>query len=150
MGHTYSNVMCHVVFSTKNRKPMLDSAAMPELARVVGGILRRRGGKLLAMNGTENHVHLLAVFPPKLSISDHVRDIKAVSSGWMHEKFLRADGFAWQIGYSVFSVSKSNASAVERYIAGQAEHHRRRSFEQELIALLKKHGLEYDTKYVFD
>jgi REP element-mobilizing transposase RayT len=150
MSHTYTTLMCHGVFSTKHRAALLKSEMMPELVKVVGGIVRDRDGKLLAMNGTSNHVHLLMIFHPKLALSDLFRDIKAVSSNWVHEKFPGSTGFGWQEGYGAFSVSRSNATKVEAYIANQEEHHRTQTFEEELIALLERHGVVYDKRYVFD
>ncbi len=150
MAHTYSNLMYHGVFSTKHRVKLISPEIMPELVRVVGGIIRDREGKLLAMNGPADHVHLLAIFRPKLAVADMFRDIKAVSSDWVHERFAEMGEFAWQTGYSCFSVSRSNAERVERYIAGQETHHRRQTFEEELIALLDRHGVEYDRRYIFD
>lgn len=149
MGHTYANVMVHGVFSTKHRRPFLTNEIMPELVKVIGGIIRKRDGKLLAMNGTENHVHLLGVLHPKHAISEQFRDIKAISSNWIHERFPALKDFAWQTGYAAFSVSRSNAAQVQAYIAGQAEHHRGRTFEEEFAALLQRHGIEYDQEYVF-
>jgi len=150
MGHTYANVMIHGVFSTRGRRPMLNAPAMPELAKVIGGILRKRQGKLLALNGPDNHVHLLGIFHPKHALSDQFRDIKAISSRWVRERPGGPASFAWQTGYAAFSVSRSNAAQVESYIAGQAEHHRRQTFEEELVALLKRHGIDYDPRYTFD
>jgi REP element-mobilizing transposase RayT len=150
MGHAYTTLMYHGVFSTKHRIEMIKPEIIPELARVAGGIVRDRDGRLLAMNGTANHVHLLAVFHPKHAVSDLFRDIKAISSGWIHRRFPALRHFAWQSGFSAFTVSRSREGKVEAYIAGQAEHHRKQTFEQELIALLQRHGIEYDERYVFD
>jgi REP element-mobilizing transposase RayT len=150
MGHTYASVIVHGIFSTKERRPFLQADMMAELARVVGGIIRDRGGALLAFNGMPDHVHLLAVLHPKQAIADQFRDIKAVSSKWIHQRFPELSAFAWQTGYGAFSVSKSNAPEVEKYIARQVEHHRRRTFEEEFVALLKRHGIEYDPRYAFD
>ena len=150
MGHTYTNLMVHGVFSTKHRQPLLSAEIMPELIKVVGGILRKRDSKLLAMNGMEDHVHLLAIFHPARSTSELFRDMKAVSSNWIHETFPDMADFAWQTGYGAFSVSKSSASQVEQYIASQREHHRQQTFEEEFVALLDRHGIEYDPRYVFD
>ena len=129
---------------------MLAPDLMPELAKVVGGIVREREGKLLAMGGTHNHVHVLCIFHPKHAVSDVFRDIKAIASDWVHRKFPDLKNFAWQEGYSAFSVSQSSATRVRNYIASQAEHHRRQTFEEELAALLKRHGIEYDPRHAFD
>jgi len=94
----------------------------------------------------EDHIHLLLQFPATIVIADAIRDIKANSSGWMSREIGR---FAWQQGYSGFGVSKSNIAAVVRYIQNQERHHKRMTFEEEFIALLKKHGIEYDSRNVF-
>jgi REP element-mobilizing transposase RayT len=150
MGQAYSKLMVHGVFSTRLRRPLIVPELMPELVRVVGGIIRKKDGKLLAMNGTADHVHLLAIFRPKHAVSDMFRDIKAVSCDWVHSRGPAHRSFAWQGGYSVFSVSKSAGARVEKYIARQVEHHKRKTFEEELIAFLEKHEIEYDRRYVFD
>ena len=90
------------------------------------------------------------MFPASRAISDQLRDIKAISSGWVHDKFPDLADFAWQSGYAAFSVSRSNVASVERYIADQPSHHQKRTFEEEFIALLDRHGIEYDRRYVFD
>lgn len=150
MGHTYVELLYHTVFSTKHRRALLGVEMMPELARIIGGIIRKRDGKLLAMNGTDNHVHMLSFFHPKRAVSDLVRDVKAISSNWIHERFADRRDFAWQSGFAAFTVSKSNANVVQVYVENQAEHHRAQTFEEELIALLERHGIEYDKRYVFD
>ena len=150
MAHTYTNLMYHGVFSTKHRRDLLTPDLMAELAKVVGGIIRDRDGKLLAMGGIPNHVHLLSIFHPKHAVSDVFRDIKAVSSNWIHRRFSGLRDFAWQEGYGAFSVSRSNVGNVEQYISRQAEHHRRRTFQEELIVLLERHGIDYDRRHVFD
>ena len=150
MGHTYTTLMIHGVFSTKGRGELITPDLLPELVKVVGGIVRDLDGKLLALNGPANHVHLLAVCHPKHALSDVFRDIKSISTDWIHAKFPALKDFAWQTGYSAFSVSPSNAEKVKAYIAGQQKHHRKQTFEDELIALLECHGIEYDRRYVFD
>ncbi|MBZ5507594.1 MAG: transposase [Acidobacteriia bacterium] len=99
-----------------------------------------------SIGGMEDHIHLLLQFPPTLMIADAIRDIKSNSSGWMSREIGR---FAWQQGYGGFGVSKSNIAAVVRYIQNQERHHRKMTFEEEFIALLEKHGIEYDRQYVF-
>ena len=150
MGQTYTSLTYHVVFSTKQRRASIGADLLPRLVQYVGGIIRKRDGKLLAMNGPEDHVHLLAILVPKMALSDQVRDIKAVSSGWIHESFPELKTFAWQAGYSAFSVGKANLDGVSRYIEGQQEHHRNVSFEEELISMLERAGIEYDQRYLFD
>jgi REP element-mobilizing transposase RayT len=102
--------------------------------------------ELLAIGGTANHLHILIALSPKRSLSDTIRDLKANSSRWMSEK---GSAFAWQEGFGAFSVSPSQTEAVKRYIRSQAEHHKKRNFEQEFLLLLKKSGVDYDPRYVF-
>ena len=149
MAQTFAKLSYHGVFSTKNRAAMLTEQIMPELVKGVGGIIRDRDGKLLAMNGTDNHVHLLAMFHPKRAVSDMFRDIKSVATDWIHATFPTHASFAWQDGYGVFSVSESGIERVMAYIENQPQHHRSTSFEDELLALLERHGIDYDSRYVF-
>jgi len=110
------------------------------------GIAKNLGIETLALGGIANHVHILLALPPTKSLSDAVRDLKANSSRWMREK---GHNFAWQSGFGAFSVSPSQAPLVKAYIRDQAKHHRRRSFEDEFLALLKKSGIAFDPKWVF-
>ena len=150
MAQTFATCAYHGVFSTKGRAPLLAPGILPELARVIDGIIRERDGKLLGFGGTENHVHLLALLRPKRAVSDMFRDVKSISSDWIHTKGPLYRSFAWQSGYGVFSVSESAVQRVMTYIEGQPEHHRTTTFEDELLALLERHGIEYDRQYVFD
>jgi len=150
MAQTLSKLAYHGVFSTKNRVAMLTEQIAPELTKVIGGIIRDRDGRLLAMNGTANHVHLLAIFHPKRPVSDMFRDIKSISTDWLHGKFPEHRSFAWQSGYGVFSVSESAIPRVITYIESQPQHHQETSFEDELLALLQRHGIDYDPRYVLD
>jgi REP element-mobilizing transposase RayT len=111
------------------------------------GIARNSGNQILSINAVEDHLHLLWELSPTCSLSDATRILKTNASKWIHETLQRP--FAWQTGYGAFSVSRSNVSAVANYIERQAEHHRRRTYEEEFIELLVKHGLDYDSKYLF-
>jgi len=93
---------------------------------------------------------MLATLPPKLAVADALRDLKTNSSRWVHEQWPSRRAFAWQTGYSAFSVSESNAEAVAAYIEGQGEHHRKVTFQQEYLAFLTRHGIEYDQRHVWD
>ena len=150
MAQTFANLTYHGVFSTKARRPMLTEDIWPDLVKVVGGIIRDRDGKLLAMNGTADHVHLMASFHQSRTVADMFRDIKAISSDWIHSSFAAMRSFAWQSVYGVFSVSRSMARKVSEYIDSQREHHRTVRFEEELVALLERHGIDYDSRYIFD
>ncbi len=147
MGHTYTNILLHVVFSTKNRAPLITDGLRPELLAYLGGAVRDLGGTALLVNGTTDHVHGLLRLPSDLTIAECVRKVKANSSGWAHRTSDPA--FAWQTGYAAFSVSESRASSVIAYIRTQQQHHQRHSFQDELRALLKKHGIAIDERYAW-
>jgi REP element-mobilizing transposase RayT len=148
MPETFTNLVYHIVFSTKNRQPLITEAYQPRLYDYIGGTVRGLGGISLALNGTEDHVHLLAKLRPDKSVSDVLRDLKAGASGWMHDIFPEMVDFSWQRGYGAFSVSESNVYAVSRYIANQKEHHQKQSFRDEFIEFLKANGIEYDERYL--
>jgi putative transposase len=150
MAHTFTKLLYHCVFSTKQRRPFLTADVMERLVPFVGGIIRERSGKLLAMNGPADHVHLLAILPARRAVSDVLRDVKAGSSGWIHDTFPDVRDFAWQEGYGAFTVSTSGKRGVMDYIERQQRHHAKMSFMDEFLLLLKKHEVEYDPQYVFD
>jgi REP element-mobilizing transposase RayT len=141
---------CHIIFSTKNRDPLLVPNFAPRLFEYIGGTLREQENPLVAAGGMPDHVHLLVSLNKQTAVADAVRDIKSNSSRWIHDTFPKMRGFAWQAGYGAFAVSYSNISRVKKYIAEQAEHHRVRSFQEEFLAYLKRHGMEYDERYVWD
>jgi len=114
------------------------------------GILRELDGKTSIVNGTPDHVHLLVQLPPALALSDAMRILKTNSSKWVHDRWPVRSKFGWQTGYGAFSVSKSNADAVSRYIADQEEHHRKKTFQAEFLEYLKKHEIEYDERYIWE
>ena len=149
MSHTYSKILLHAVFSTKQRRPLIDDAWSDRLYSYIGGIVRENGANLLRAGGVSDHVHLLLETKTSHAPSDLLRLIKTNSSGWLHDEHL-SPGFAWQTGYGIFSVSRSQQDAVVAYIDGQAEHHRQQSFQDELRALLKRHGIEFDEQYLWD
>jgi putative transposase len=147
MAQTFASLLTHVIFSTKNREPLIAREFQAELWAYLGGIVRNLDGKALVINGTADHVHLLVSLPPTVSVADAVRVIKANSSKWLHQK--RHASFAWQNGYGAFSVSSSAAPEVIEYIRRQEEHHRRMTFQEELVGFLKKHQVEYDKRYIW-
>jgi REP element-mobilizing transposase RayT len=150
MAGTYSQLLFHIVFSTKNRAPWIAPDVASRLYRYMGGIVRAERGVLYDIGGIEDHVHLYLRWRPDGCISDFMRTVKARSSSWVHDAFPALREFAWQEGYSAFSVSKSQEDAVKRYIAGQAEHHQREEFKVELLRMLRLHEIEFDERYVFD
>jgi REP element-mobilizing transposase RayT len=149
MPQSYTSLLYHIVFSTKDRFPFLAPEWRGRLYAYLGGILRERGGDLLEINGTNDHVHLLLRLHQEHTLAQVVRDVKAASSGWIHREFPRLSHFAWQRGYGAFTVSASQLARVRRYIQAQEEHHRRRTFQEEFIALLKAHGIEYDEQHLW-
>lgn len=148
MPQTLTHLLTHVIFSTKDRRAMIDADLKPRLHAYLGGIVREIGGHALAINGMADHVHLLLSLPPKISIAEAVRLMKTNSSKWAHEQAKRRL-FSWQAGYSAFSVSQSAAPRVIRYIQEQERHHRRTPFQEELVRFLKVHGVAYDERYVW-
>jgi REP element-mobilizing transposase RayT len=149
MPNTYTNLLYHIVFSTKDREPTISSDIKGELYRYVGGIIRDEGGVQLEIGGIEDHVHILAKFKPSIAVSDMLRLIKANSSKWANSGKSKRR-FAWQEGFSAFSVSESRVAPVVSYIRNQVKHHQRQSFQDELIALLQRHGVQHDPRYLWD
>ncbi len=147
MPDTYASLHYHFVFGTKNRAPLLADAWRERLWQYIGGIVRSEGGVLERIGGMADHLHLLVSLKQGGALPDLMRAIKANSSKWIHDSFAEMKGFAWQDGYAVFSVSKSQCEAVAQYIETQSEHHKKRSFQEELRVLLDKHGVEYNPAY---
>jgi len=143
MAHTYANNFIHCIFSTKERRPLIAADRMTGLHAYLGGIARSEGFTLIEAGGTANHIHLLFILPAPYSLATAVQKLKGSSSRWMGK------GFAWQEGYGAFSVSPSQVLAVKKYIQNQEQHHHKRSFEEEFVALLKSCGIQYDPQYVF-
>jgi REP-associated tyrosine transposase len=150
MAGTFTRLLYHVVFSTKSRAPFIDPELRTELYPYIEGIIRRQKGWLLSLNGMPDHVHILLRLKPDIAIAELVRHVKGGSSSWIHGQKGLCPEFAWQSGYAAFSVSESKEGTVRSYIGRQETHHRRKTFEEELISLLKKHNIEYDPVHVFD
>jgi REP element-mobilizing transposase RayT len=150
MPGTYSQILLHVVFSTKHRARLIDAELADQLYPYIGGIVRAQKATLYAIGGVEDHVHLYLRWRTDHAIAELMRTIKSRSSKWVHEKFPNHRRFAWQEGYAAFSVSKSQEPAVKQYIATQAEHHKKGDFKSELLRLLRAHGIDFDERYVFD
>jgi putative transposase len=150
MSGTYSQMLFHIVFSTRLREPWITALLAGRLYAYMGGIVRAEKGVLYDIGGVEDHVHMYLRWRPDGNISDLMQVVKSRSSKWMHATFPDLRGFAWQEGYSVFTVSKSQERAVKEYIAGQAEHHLREDFKSELLRMLRLHEVEFDERYVFD
>ena len=145
---SYTSLQYHIVFSTKNNRTFLDEKLLPRLCQYLGGFIRELDGQLLAANGPEDHIHIAVIITPKIAIMDFVRDIKANTSRWIHQTFDNLQDFAWQDGYSAFTVSQSGMKQVTQYICNQNEHHKRMTFREEIIALYKRHNIKYDENYI--
>jgi REP element-mobilizing transposase RayT len=147
---SFTQLTYHVVFATKYRHPTITNAIRERLYEYIGGTIRAKKGHLIEIGGMPDHVHILARLPPSLAVSDVVRDIKANSSKWMNEQPDAAQTFEWQKGYGAFTVSYSQIAIVEEYIRNQEEHHRTRSFQEEYVEFLKRHGIEFRLEYLFE
>jgi REP element-mobilizing transposase RayT len=145
---SYTNLKYHIVFATKDRRPFLAPEVMKRLIEYIGGILRELGGQMLSANGPADHIHLATILNQKLCLMDVVKKIKCNSSAWLHNAFLDLKDFAWQDGYAAFTVSHSAIDQVLEYIANQTDHHKKMTFQEELIGLLDRHGIQYDAKYL--
>ena len=148
MPSTHLSLHFHVVFSTKNREPRIAAEWRERLHGYLGGVARKSGCVPEAIGGVADHVHLLLGLTATARLADVVRDIKAVSSKWIHEE-TGDRAFAWQEGYGAFSVSPSHRETVRSYIASQEEHHRKRTFQEEYLELLNRCGVGYDERYLW-
>jgi REP element-mobilizing transposase RayT len=148
MSDSYTNLLYHIVFSTRERRPLITPECEPRLHEYIGGTIRGLGGISLELNGTEDHVHLLAKLRPDRALSDVLRKLKANATGWMHNVFPEVKDFSWQRGYGAFTVSESNVEEVRNYLRRQKEHHAKISFREEFIQFLKANGIQYDERYV--
>jgi REP element-mobilizing transposase RayT len=144
MSHTYTRLHYHIVFSTKDRQTFIKPDLKPRLHAYMIGIVENLGGIVQAIGGIDDHVHILAFCPPKIALADFIGKIKSNSSGWVHETWPHRASFAWQRGYGAFTVSESNLAEVKLYIENQEEHHKRMTFKEEYVLLLRKHGIIFD------
>jgi putative transposase len=145
---SYNALYHHIVYSTKGRRAMLAEDEMARLCEYTVGVIRNLESVLHIANGPADHIHLVVSIAPTISLADFVRTVKTNSSRWIHEAYPQLHDFAWQDGYAAFTVSYSGLEKVIAYVRGQQEHHRKLSFEEELIQFLKKHEVEYDERYI--
>lgn len=148
MSHTYCCALFHCVFSTRERRKIITPEIQPRLWAYIGGLAREHEMKALGVGGMSDHVHILLSLPSSMPIAKAMREIKSGSSRWMRAN-LAAQEFEWQEGYGAFSIGWTQADTTRAYIARQEEHHRKRDFQAELLAFLKKHHIEYNPRYVF-
>jgi putative transposase len=149
-GMSYVSSYFHCVFSTKERRPLITPALRERLWPFLGGIAHQNKMKAIEIGGVADHVHILLSLPAMLAPAKAMQLIKGGSSKWVHETFPEHRLFAWQEKYGAFSVSVSQLDRIVGYIKGQEEHHRTRTFQEEFLALLKKHRVEYDERYLWD
>ena len=150
MANTYTALHYHLVFSTKRRERWISPDIETRIWQFLGGIARENRMKALCIGGVEDHVHILVSLCATLSVSEAVQRLKGGSSKWVHDTFPEHRSFSWQAGYGAFSVSVSQMKTVVDYINTQAEHHRHKTFQEEFLALLKKHEIDYDERYLWD
>jgi putative transposase len=147
MPRSYASLLTHIVFSTKGRTPSLTGTFAGRLFAYMGGIVKGMGGMPILINGPADHVHLLVSIPAKVAVAELARVVKANSSKWAHNEQAQ---FEWQSGYGAFSVSSSKQEEVREYIAMQQEHHRHVSFQEEYLALLSRHSVNFDEHDAFE
>jgi len=150
MPQSLANILVHVVFSTKNRQPWIQDSHRDDLHGYIGGIVGNLKGHLLKAGSVSDHIHLLIAHPRTCSPADLVQEMKTGSSKWLKTQSDAYADFHWQGGYGMFSISPSHRAAVEAYLANQAEHHRKVTFQEEFRGLLKKYGMSFDERYVWD
>jgi putative transposase len=147
MGHKYPNVLVHLVFSTKNREPLIPPELQPKLHAYISGIGKNKQIPVITVGGTNNHIHALITLPSDVSVSKVVQVLKANSSRWLSEHRIP---FQWQEGYGAFSVSAPSCDAVIAYITNQPAHHAKRSFDDEFASMLRKAGLAFESTELLD
>jgi len=145
----YTKLMYHIVFSTKERRPVIAADARPRIREYMGGIIRNAGGSMLAANGTADHIHIAAIGSPTIAVCKLIQLIKGNSSKWIHDTFPNLQSLYWQESYGAFTVSPSGLAKLLAYVRDQEEHHRTVDFKQEFLALLRKHGVEHDERYIW-
>ena len=150
MPQSLSKVILHIIFSTKDRQPWLDSDVRPRMHGYLATICRNLGAEFVHVSGVADHVHILTTLPRSISQAQLVEQIKKTSSKWIKTLDARYRGFFWQRGYGAFSVSPSQLKSVLQYIDQQQEHHRTRTFQEEYLEVLRRHGIEFDERYVWD
>jgi putative transposase len=148
MGNTFTQIYLQFVFAVQDRYSLINNAWKNELYQYITGIIRNNKHKLIAINGTANHLHVFIGYKPHQLIPDLLRDIKGGSSKWINEKGFVQSKFSWQAGYGVFSYSHSQIDHVVKYILNQEEHHKKKSFREEYIQLLERFDIKYDEQFV--
>ena len=149
MANTYTQIHIHTVFAVTRRQALIDDSWCEELYKYMTGIVQKNEHKLLAINGIEDHIHILIGMRPSQSLSDLMQDVKGSSSKWINERGFTKTRFQWQGGFGAFAYAKSQLPTVIRYIERQKEHHRKIHFLDEYRSLLIEYGVDYDERYIF-
>jgi putative transposase len=150
MSQSLNKIILHIVFSTKNREPWLDVDVRPRMHGYLATICRDLGAEFVHIGGVADHVHIVTTLPRTVSQAQMVEQIKKTSSKWIKARNPRYRAFFWQRGYGAFSVSSSQIAAVLKYVDAQKQHHRTRTFQEEYRNLLRRHGIDFDERYVWD
>ena len=148
MPSTHTSLHVHLIFSTKERVPLISKEWRNRLHSYMGGVVKGLDGVPVAVGGIDDHVHLLVGLKSSHRLDYFLRDLKVDSSEWVHREIGKRI-FSWQKGYGAFSISPSNIEGVKRYILNQEEHHQRKTFQEEYIELLRASGIEYDERYLW-
>jgi len=149
MAQTLVSLLVHIIFSTRNREPLITPEVEPELFAYVGGILKNHESRLLNAGGTTDHVHLLISQSKNVALSSLMKDVKKDSSSWIKSKDRPFRNFHWQDGYGAFTIRHTDTPALNKYLASQKDHHRKRTFKEELIAFLDEYGMKYNERYLW-
>jgi REP element-mobilizing transposase RayT len=149
MANTYTQIHIQVIFAVQNRHCLIQKQWKKELYQYISGVIQNNGHKLLQINGMPDHIHILLGFRPSQSLSNLMKMVKHDSSGWINQKHFIVDRFSWQSGYGAFSYSKSQLPTVIRYIQNQEQHHKKKTFIEEYLELLKRNEIDYNEKYIF-
>jgi len=149
MSHTYVNCLIHVVFSTRNRQPLINASWKNDVHAMMGGIARDRGFPAMIVGGVSDHVHALVSLSSSMSLSEAIRILKLTSSKWINDTYFSDRSFTWQHGYGAFSVGLSSRDATVASIRNQEAHHQQLSFQDEFRYFLSRHGIAWDEKYIW-
>ena len=150
MANTYSQLYAQLIFSPKGRQNLILPSFEEEIFKYITGIVQNKGQKMIAINGMPDHIHLFIGFKPSVALSDLVRDIKASSSKLINEKKWLPHKFCWQEGFGCFTYSHSQLDSVAKYVLEQKVHHQKRTFREEYLQLLKKFGVSFDERFLFE
>ena len=149
MANTYTQIHIQAVFAVQNRDCIIQSTWKEQLYKYITGIIQNHRHKLLAINGMPDHIHIFFGYRPAQSLADLIQDIKGDSSKWIKDKGFSKGKFSWQEGYGAFSYSKSHVNAVIKYIQNQEQHHRKKTFTEEYLEMLRKFEISFNEAYIF-